>query len=355
MPKSQKFGEWKTVGSLGEGGQGRTFLAYREGQPKEQLVVLKELKNLDRRERFEKEIASLQKLSHPGIVKIIDHRLEGDHPYLILEYCKGRDLGQINVNTISLRDRLTVFHQICSAVAAAHAAHVLHRDLKPKNILFRDNLEAVVADFGLALDLTNLESRLTETGEAVGPRDYIAPELEGGPNNEPNPSSDCYSLGKLLYFLLSGRNLPRERHRDGKYNLLSGNAPPLFHFAYELLDRSICENPANRYKNATEFLVASEGVMERLDKSAHVLDLDLRQQCLYCVEGSYQVRLVDARRGQGMAPEPFNGHEFWGDSQTFQYRPWMILVCDICGNVQMFRFDLGARLIRWKNVPKNEL
>jgi serine/threonine protein kinase len=204
------------------------------------------------------------------------------------------------------------------------------------------------------MDINALLDRPTEMGEAVGPRDYIAPELEGGPTEHPQPSSDVYSLGKLLYFLLRGRNLPRERHRAAQYNLVSETEPPYVHFAYELLDRSISEDPSKRYKNASELLYALEDVMERVRHSAHVLDLSVRQPCLYCVEGTYQLRLVHEPRARRLMPPPLSAQDFWKDSTTFNQTPWMILVCDVCGNVQMFRPDLASKPPRWKNVPRVE-
>lgn len=347
------FGEWCVANSLGEGGQGWTYLAYRSDDPSKAKFVLKRLKDPGRRERFQREVAALRKLSHPGVVKIVDYNLEQERPYLVMEFCGGGDLSKLDLNALRGDQKLELFRQICAAVAEAHNAGIIHRDLKPKNILFRAELKPVVADFGLAMDLNALLDRPTETGEAVGPGDYTAPELEGGPIEDPQPSSDVYSLGKLLYFLLSGRNLPRERHRAPQFNLISDTAPPYVHFAYELLDRSISEDPSNRYKNASGLLNALEGVMERVAHSAHILDLRVRQPCL-CVEGAYQLRLVHEPGARSPAPPPLSKYEFWRDSTTFEHTPWTILVCDTCGNVQMFRPDLGANPPRWKNVPKVE-
>jgi eukaryotic-like serine/threonine-protein kinase len=137
------YGEWIVAESLGEGGQGWTYLAYRKDDPSKAKLVLKRLKDPGRRARFETEIAALQKLSHPGIVKIVDYNLERDRPYLVMEFCSGGDLSKLDVNALAGEQKLELFRQICAAVAAAHDAGIIHRDLKPKNILFRAALEPV--------------------------------------------------------------------------------------------------------------------------------------------------------------------------------------------------------------------
>lgn len=344
------FRLWKQLRCLGEGGQGRAFLVQRAGGADERQYVMKKLRNRERSGRFEAEISALSRLAHPNIVQIVEHGEHDGRPYLVMEFCERGDLDSFDLAVLSLKERLAVFRQICSGVAAAHQSGFLHRDLKPKNILVRKDGSVAVGDFGLCLDLSETEDRLTETGEAVGPRDYIAPELEGGRTDDPAPSCDCYSLGKLLYYLVGGRTLPRERHREPRYNLLRPDADPAMHFVYDLLDHSLVEDPAARFRNAAEFLQGVDGVLEKMDKHAHVLDLNIVQKCLYCVEGTYQLQLAhEPKAYETERPVRKSGHQFWGNNQMDQ-RPWMVLVCDTCGNVQMFRRDLTTTPQKWKNV-----
>lgn len=139
------------------------------------------------------------------------------------------------------------FKEICDAVAAAHTANIIHRDLKPPNILIRSNDSIAVGDFGLCLDLTDIEERASASSEVIGARHYIAPELEDGRVFNPQKSSDVYSLGKVLYFIVGGRSFTRERYKDDAYDLRKRDPDPYIHFVYDLLDKTIVTEPTARF------------------------------------------------------------------------------------------------------------
>jgi protein kinase-like protein len=338
---------WKIVDSLPEGGQGWTYRVKRTSGSDQALYVLKRLKNRKRLARFQKEIDALRKLSHPGILRIVE--TFQDEPLYIAEYCEKGDLARYDLSGATLLARLRLYREVCDAMAAAHIANIIHRDLKPQNILVRADGSLAVGDFGLCLDLTEIEDRPTSSLEAVGPRHYMAPELEDGRDPDPKASSDCYSLGKLLYFILSGRSFARERHTEGSNDLRKTDSNPHLHFAYEILDRTIVMNARDRYQNAGELLKALDGVILRIEQDAHVLDKRIPQHCLYCRRGHYEVRLLSpstpASLSEPRIGDPFG---FWGTNQM-DNKSWMILVCDECGNTQMFRPDIAGRE-NWKNL-----
>lgn len=209
-----------------------------------------------------------------------------------------------------LLGRFLLFRQICDAMSATHRAGIVHRDLKPQNILIRRDGSIVVGDFGLCFDLNDIEERLTSSSEAVGARHYIAPELEDGRIQDPKPSSDVYSLGKLLHYFLSQRSFARERHREGAYNLLAPSGEAGLFFIYDLLDKSIVANPYERFQDAAEFLNGVDIVILKIRKDAHVLNMSAPQPCLYCVVGRYSVLNQGVQR--------------------------LTLQCQSCGNVQNF-------------------
>lgn len=309
--KKSKFPGWTLERPLGEGGQGLIYLVKRSDGSDKASYVLKHLKNKGRLPRFQKEIAALQKLSHPGILRIVDTHDMGDKAFFVAEYCEGGDLSKANLSGKGVLSRLRLFREMCDAVAGAHSANVLHRDLKPQNILLRGDDSIVVGDFGLCLDLNDMLERFTATSEAVGARYYIAPEVEKGRVEEPGPSSDIYSLGKVLYFILSGRSLAREEYAEGPDDLRTRNSALGMHFIYELFDKTITERPQNRYQNMTDLLDALDSVINRIQMNAHILKPSVRQHCLFCVVGEY--------RAQRVATNEF------------------LYVCDNCGNMQKFR------------------
>jgi serine/threonine protein kinase len=301
---------WAIVESLGEGGQGWTFKAHRKGDSNKKLFVLKRLKNKNRLARFEREIAALTKLEHPGILKIIETSQRGEVPYFVAEYCEGRDLGGADLSKRSLLTKLQLFHEVCDAVAAAHSTGILHRDLKPQNIFMRKDGSIAVGDFGLCIDLNDMKERATHTLEGVGAQNYIAPEVAKGRVEEPQPTTDVYSLGKVLYFMLTGRTLLREEYNEGGDDLRTPNVNPNVHFVYEIFDKTITARPEARFQTAANMLTALDGVIERVQSRAHVLSTSVRQPCVFCTVGEY--------RGQKTTVNEF------------------MYVCSNCGNIQRF-------------------
>jgi hypothetical protein len=338
---------WMVVDALPEGGQGWTYRVKRTGDANQTFYVLKRLKNRNRLARFQREIEALKKLAHPNILKIIES--PQGQPIYIAEYCERGDLTRVDLSAKTLLARVRLYREICDAIAAAHSANIIHRDLKPQNILIRGDGSVAVGDFGLCLDLGDLDNRPTSTSEAVGPRHYIAPELEDGRDENPKPSSDCYSLGKVLYFILGGRSFARERHKEGDYDLRSANGDPHLHFVYELLEKTIVVNPRDRYANAGELVNAVDDVILKIERDAHVLDMRLPQHCMYCRTGTYQIRLYTAGKPPSFSDIRIgDAFSFWGNNYMDQ-KNWMVLVCNNCGNAQMFRPDLAGHG-SWKGL-----
>lgn len=156
---------------------------------------------------------------------------------------------------------LALFREILLGVEAVHAAGIIHRDLKPANILLVNDV-AKVADTGLCLIVG--ENRATPTDEAVGPRYYMAPELEHGRNLDVDYRADLYSLGKLLYWLLSGGvNLPRESFNDPDRRLWRMRSPGLEVF-HRIFDKTLTTHRSSRFRSATALLSAFDGAVGAL-------------------------------------------------------------------------------------------
>ncbi len=238
---------WEVLRSLGEGGQAYVYLVKDTRGQFQREMALKHLRNIKRRDRFINEAKAGLRLAHPNIVRVVDHSTLGDdfdekdRQYLVMPYARGGSLAKrASLYKGSLDSTLLVAERLASALEHAHANGVIHRDLKPENVLFNgEDHECLLADFGICL--LQDESRSTETGEVVGPREFMAPELGGGGQLDVTPAADLYSLGKVMYFMYSGGVVvPRERQREKTYASVWSENGIRSESVGALLDRLIC-------------------------------------------------------------------------------------------------------------------
>ncbi len=191
---------------LGEGGMSYVYKAI--DKQLQRTVAIKTLKpNYVEQEkfveRFKREAQTAANLNHPNIVQIFDWGI-GDEPFFVMEYIEGNTLTSIiaNKRTISMNDILFIGAQVSSGLQAAHSKGLVHRDIKPGNIMITPKGKVKVTDFGI-VSLQNEESDITKTGSILGTASYISPEqAQGKPVSK---ESDLYSLGTVLYELISGR------------------------------------------------------------------------------------------------------------------------------------------------------
>ena len=191
---------------LGEGGM--AFVYKARDMQLERFVAIKTLKpNYVNQEtfvdRFKREAKTAANLNHPNIVQIFDWGIEGE-PYFVMEYIEGNTLTSIIAKnrTISLSDILFIGAQVSSGLHAAHQKGLVHRDIKPGNIMITPDGKVKVTDFGI-VSLQNEESDITKTGSILGTASYISPEQAQG--KPVSIESDLYSLGTVLYELIAGK------------------------------------------------------------------------------------------------------------------------------------------------------
>ncbi|HEX9962645.1 MAG TPA: protein kinase [Pyrinomonadaceae bacterium] len=205
----KKIGRYKILRELGEGGMGVVYLAEREDLP--QKVALKIIRRGANSatvvRRFRKEQEILAALEHANIARLLDVGLSAEGlPFLAMEYVEGADLlAYCAENNLSLNDKLKLFRKICDAVAYAHSRLVVHRDLKPSNILVNEKGEPKLLDFGISklLSENNLEEKGTVTSFGMLTPNYASPEQFRG--ESVSTATDVYSLGVILYQLLTGK------------------------------------------------------------------------------------------------------------------------------------------------------
>ena len=155
-------------------------------------------------DRFLQEYELIADLEHPNIVRIYDLGVSDDHAHIAMEYLAGGDLKQKIQDGVNEQDAVTYIQQIASALAKVHKVGVLHRDLKPGNIMLRDDGSTALIDFGLAKRM-RLKLELTDHGEIFGTPYYMSPEQ--GHANAVDARSDIYSLGVIFYEMLTGEKL----------------------------------------------------------------------------------------------------------------------------------------------------
>jgi tetratricopeptide (TPR) repeat protein len=205
----RRIGPYLIEQRVGSGGMGSVYRALREDAYRQQVALKVIRPGLDSAEvvrRFRSERQALADLDHPHIARLLDGgTLDDGRPYFVMEYIDGRPLDRYaEGRQLGTRERVGLVQAVCRAVQYAHERGVIHRDLKPDNVLVTADGTPKVTDFGLAKRLAG-EAGPTQSGDILGTPSYMAPEQAAGRNQEVGPAADVYALGALLYQLLTGR------------------------------------------------------------------------------------------------------------------------------------------------------
>ena len=231
---------------IGRGGMGTVFKALHRKLAR--TVAVKFLPDElagdpEFRARFEREARALAMLNHPNIVAVHDFGQEGDESYLVMEYVAG---GTLSKKLPMAREKaIPLLIQVCDALAYAHQHGVVHRDIKPDNILL-DGDRAKVSDFGIARIVRPNERRVTASNVAVGTMDYLAPEARGGA--APDPRQDIYAMGVMIYEVLTG-------------HMPVGTFEPLPSPLDAVVRRALMPQPEQRQQTADELKRDLEGAL----------------------------------------------------------------------------------------------
>ena len=260
---------WEGIGNdLGEGGQAHVLRVRDRTGVLLGEFALKRISNPKRAGRFASEVEAIKRLDHPNIVKLVDHSAleanpeETEKQYIVMPLAAGGDLSKVVGRYQGDLDKvLIVARQIAEGLKAAHDKKIVHRDVKPENILFENDGDHVwVSDFGICL-IADQSIRHTEPGEVVGPVVFMAPELEGGGQLDVTADADIYSLGKVIYYMLTGGvRLPRENLDEEKYAAVL--AGPGLEDLRLLLTQMICPRPA-RIKDIATVIGRLEQIQRR--------------------------------------------------------------------------------------------
>jgi eukaryotic-like serine/threonine-protein kinase len=207
-PSLRSLGDYELLEEIGRGGMGIVYRAHQISLNRTvaiKMIRSGELADEDSIRRFQAEAAATACLKHPHIVGIHEVGQWAGQYYFSMEYVSGVSLADLcRRGPLPPKQAARYVQQIAAAMDAAHRSGVLHRDLKPSNVLVDDRDQARVTDFGLAKRIET-DQKLTLTGQIVGTPPYMAPEQASGATDRVGPLSDVYSIGAVLYELLTGR------------------------------------------------------------------------------------------------------------------------------------------------------
>ncbi len=271
---------YRILREVGRGGIATVYLAVQQSLQREvALKVMSPALTTDPNftDRFMREGRTIAQLNHPGIVTIYDIAVDDFNHYIAMEYLKGGSLKQRIKNGIPLGQAMDILHQVTSALEYAHEKGIVHRDVKPENIMFRDaeSGEAVLTDFGIAKSNAH-QTQLTSAGMIVGTPRYMSPEQADG--RGANAQSDLYALGVVLYEMITGRApFGGKESLAVLYSHINDPIPKLpdqHSFLQPLLEDMLAKEPENRIPNCTALLERikdSQKKLRRITRSAPLI------------------------------------------------------------------------------------
>jgi len=258
----QTIGSYTITGTLGRGGMGQVFEAQGADGRRVAVKTMTMPETMDASarweavERFQREARAVRSLEHPHIVSVLDVGEEGGKFFIVMEYLQGQSVRELldMAGAFSVERALKTTGQVCEALAYAHERNVVHRDIKPDNIMVLKDGRAKLTDFGLAA--MTVETGMTQTGTVMGTFCYMSPEQARG--EKVDARSDIFSLGATLYEMLTCRQ-PFSGDSPGAIiaSILNDEpaaipeAPPEVQRAVK---RCLCKEPGKRFQSARELL-----------------------------------------------------------------------------------------------------
>ncbi|MBI5777932.1 MAG: tetratricopeptide repeat protein [Planctomycetes bacterium] len=206
--KEEQFGKYRLISKLGQGGMGTVYLAYDAMLKRQIALKTLMLEDTESTARFMREARATAKLKHANIVNVYEAGVVGKTYYLTMDYIEGISLADMiksRDKTLTPKRIAQIIHDVALALEYAHKNDIIHRDIKPGNILIDNAGHVYLTDFGLAKELNGLDRSLTMSGTALGTPDYMAPEQAMGKKDLVDQRSDVFSLGATLYHTLTGQ------------------------------------------------------------------------------------------------------------------------------------------------------
>ncbi len=274
IQKGQKINErYEIIRSIGEGGMANVYLAFDTILNRNVAVkILRgDLANDEKFvRRFQREAISASSLNHPNIVEMYDVGEDDGKYFIVMEYLEGETLKSLikRRGALTLSEVIDIMLQLTAGLACAHESYIIHRDIKPQNVVILEDGTVKITDFGIAMALNSNE--LTQTNSVMGSVHYLPPEQANG--DGATIQSDIYSAGILMYELITGK-LPFKgenaveiaiKHMKEQIPSIVDERPEIPQSVENIILRACAKNPKNRYTSATEM---HEDLRTCLDKS----------------------------------------------------------------------------------------
>ena len=262
----KQFGAYEIVAPLGEGGMAAVYKAYQPAM--ERFVAVKVLSRTlvaesnEFTNRFQREAILLAQLQHPHILPVFDYGQKDGYSYIVMPFLQNGTLAELlQARRRTLSEIHEIMTQIGGALGYAHARGMIHRDVKPSNVLIDEQGNCLLTDFGLAR-MIQASDRLTSAGAIMGTPAYMSPEQ--GKGDSVDGRSDLYSLGVIFYEMLTGQvpyqdTLPMMvviKHIRDPLPSVRALAPELTDVIERVVNKSLAKEPDDRYQTAEDFVQA---------------------------------------------------------------------------------------------------
>ena len=279
--KGQKINDrYQIIKSIGEGGMANVYLAYDTILDRDVAVkILRgDLSNDEKFvRRFQREALNASSLSHPNIVEVYDVGEDNGQYFIVMEYIEGKNLKDLlkKRGKLTVSEVVDIMRQISDGLSIAHDSYIIHRDIKPQNIMILENGMVKITDFGIAMAMN--ATQLTQTNSVMGSVHYLPPEQASGKGS--TLKSDIYSMGILMYELLTG-TLPYRgdnaveialKHLKEPLPSIKEELPDIPQSVENVILKSASKNPKNRYNDAREMYEDLKTVLDesREDEERH--------------------------------------------------------------------------------------
>ena len=322
--KNLRMGKYLIETKLGAGGMGQVFKAQHAGMGRTVAIKVIHTKNrLDTQaiQRFDREVKAAARLIHPNVITVFDADHENGLHYMVMEYCEGKDLAALisQQGTLGLKDAVDYITQAARGLQYAHEQGVIHRDIKPGNLLVDKSKKVKVVDMGLArLQSLNEEEKvpmLTATNAIMGTFDFMSPE-QGLSTRQADARSDIYSLGASLYFLLTGKVMYEGEtafakliaHREKPVPKLKLTRPDIPDALETIYQKMVAKNVEDRYQTISEIIIdlASLIIAEEPDTINHTPSVNIKKSELRFTFKPAELGLTKVIKGKETSKqEPF--------------------------------------------------